>query len=62
VLGITAYRTAFERIRAAIGPQEERIESSHIWVLPNPSGLNAHHQLADLAREFRKLRVAAFGR
>jgi len=62
VLGITAYRTAFERARAAIGPQEERIGGSHIWVLPNPSGLNAHHQLADLAREFGKLRVAAFGR
>jgi TDG/mug DNA glycosylase family protein len=61
VLGITAYRTAFERARAALGPQEERIGTSHLWVLPNPSGLNAHHQLADLAREFGKLRVAAFG-
>ena len=61
VLGITAYRTAFGRARAALGPQEARIGSSHLWVLPNPSGLNAHHQLADLAREFGKLRVAAFG-
>lgn len=62
VLGITAYRTAFERARAALGSQEERIGGSQLWVLPNPSGLNAHHQLADLAREFGKLRVAAFGR
>jgi double-stranded uracil-DNA glycosylase len=62
VLGITAYRTAFERARAALGPQEERIGSSKLWVLPNPSGLNAHHQLADLAREFGKLRLTAFGR
>lgn len=57
VLGITAYRAAFERARAVLGLQRERIGESHLWVLPNPSGLNAHHQLADLAREFGKVRV-----
>jgi TDG/mug DNA glycosylase family protein len=61
VLGITAYRTGFERKEAALGLQEERIGNALVWVLPNPSGLNAHYQLSDLAREFTKLREAAFG-
>ena len=58
VLGIGAYRMAFDRPRATVGPQLERIGSAGLWVLPNPSGLNANHQLADLARMFTELRLA----
>ena len=56
VLGIGAFRTAFGRPRAVVGLQPERLGGSAVWVLPNPSGLNANHQLADLARAFRALR------
>jgi TDG/mug DNA glycosylase family protein len=59
VVGITAYRTAFERRAAQIGPQEERIAASRVWVLPNPSGLNAHWTPATLAAEFARFRAAA---
>jgi TDG/mug DNA glycosylase family protein len=59
VLGIGAYRTAFGRRTAHIGPQPESVEDSRIWVLPNPSGLNAHFQLDALAAEFAKLRHQA---
>ncbi len=59
VLGITAYRAAFDRPEAAPGLQEEKIGETRVWVLPNPSGLNAHYRPADLARLFRELRVAA---
>jgi len=55
VLGIGAYRTAFRQPRATIGPQLNRIEETRVWVLPNPSGLNAHFQPPDLARLFREL-------
>jgi TDG/mug DNA glycosylase family protein len=58
MLGITAYRTAFGRPKAVIGPQPEPIADRPLWVLPNPSGLNAHYQLADLISEFTKLRAA----
>jgi len=58
-LGITAYRAAFGRPLAGIGPQPEQIADSRVWVLPNPSGLNAHYQVADLARLFATLRKAA---
>jgi TDG/mug DNA glycosylase family protein len=58
VLGIGAYRTAFGRRGAQIGQQPEHLGGSGLWVLPNPSGLNANHQLAALAREFRALRRA----
>ncbi|MEU4236448.1 G/U mismatch-specific DNA glycosylase [Actinoplanes sp. NPDC026619] len=58
VLGVTAYRTAFGRRKAAIGPQPESIGGVPVWVLPNPSGLNAHFQLDDLATEFAALRAA----
>lgn len=61
VLGIGAYRMAFDRPRATVGPQPERIGSAGLWVLPNPSGLNANHQLADLARMFKELRLAING-
>ena len=62
ILGITAYRTAFELPRAALGRQQETLGGAGIWVLPNPSGLNAHHQPAHLAREFKKLRAAVRSR
>jgi double-stranded uracil-DNA glycosylase len=61
VVGITAYRAAFGRPAAVIGPQAETIGRARLWVLPNPSGLNAHYQLTDLAAEFRRLRDAIGG-
>jgi TDG/mug DNA glycosylase family protein len=59
VLGLGAYRTAFNQPKAVVGPQEERMGSTRLWVLPNPSGLNANYQAADLARLFRDLRKSA---
>nr|WP_189336748.1 G/U mismatch-specific DNA glycosylase [Actinoplanes ianthinogenes] len=56
VLGVTAYRAAFARPKARIGPQPDQIGGVPVWVLPNPSGLNAHFQLPDLIREFSALR------
>jgi double-stranded uracil-DNA glycosylase len=61
VVGITAYRTAFDAPRATVGPQEERLGVTRMWVLPNPSGLNAHWQMPDLTAEFARLREAATG-
>ncbi|HEX8772453.1 MAG TPA: G/U mismatch-specific DNA glycosylase [Pyrinomonadaceae bacterium] len=58
VLGVGAYRTAFGRPKAKLGLQDERMSSARIWVLPNPSGLNAHYQPKDLARLFQELRDA----
>jgi TDG/mug DNA glycosylase family protein len=46
VLGIIAYRTAFDRPKAALGRQPELLAGAPVWVLPNPSGLNAHYTLA----------------
>jgi len=59
VLGLGAYRIAFVRPRATVGEQPERLGSAKVWVLPNPSGLNANHQLPDLVRAFGALRTAA---
>ena len=56
VLGVGAYRLAFARKTAALGLQEETIGRSNIWVLPNPSGLNANYQLVDLVRLFAEVR------
>ncbi len=56
VLGVTAWRVAFDRPRAAVGLQAERVGGAATWVVPNPSGLNAHHQLPDLARIYGALR------
>jgi TDG/mug DNA glycosylase family protein len=58
VLGISAYRTAFNRPKAVMGRQDESLDSAIVWVLPNPSGLNAHYQLEDLKRVYRELLVA----
>lgn len=55
VLGMGAYRKAFDRPKAEIGLQPETIGAARIWVLPNPSGLNANYQIADLTRLFREL-------
>lgn len=57
-LGVTAYRTAFERPEAKLGRQADKIGDGGIWVLPNPSGLNAHYQLTGLAELFAELRLA----
>jgi TDG/mug DNA glycosylase family protein len=59
ILGIGAYRTAFRRPKAAPGEQAERLVDARLWVLPNPSGLNAHYQLPDLVEVFGELRRAA---
>ena len=59
VLGVDAYRKAFGNRDAVLGLQEERIGNSVVWILPNPSGVNAHYQLEDLARLFKQLRVAS---
>jgi TDG/mug DNA glycosylase family protein len=56
VLGIGAYRLALGRPRAVLGPQDEAIGGSRVWVLPNPSGLNARYGLAALTQHFRLLR------
>jgi TDG/mug DNA glycosylase family protein len=61
ILGIGAYRMAFDRPKAVMGLQEQKIETARVWVLPNPSGLNAHFRLDDLAKLFRDLRVAVEG-
>jgi len=58
VLGVGAYRNAKKRPKARLGRQAEDLEGAPIWVLPNPSGLNAHYQLEDLAQLFRELRLA----
>ncbi len=59
VLGVTAYRAAFAIKGAVVGPQDEAFGATRIWVLPNPSGLNAHWSAAALAAEFARLREAA---
>ncbi len=58
ILGIGAYRTAFNQPKARLCLQDKKIGETKIWLLPNPSGLNAHYQLNDLAKLFGKLRQA----
>jgi double-stranded uracil-DNA glycosylase len=58
VLGIGAYRHAFQRKDISVGRQPEGIGSTEVWVLPNPSGLNAHYQMEDLARLFGEMKAA----
>ena len=55
VLGVGAYRTAFKRPKAVIGQQNESLGDALIWVLPNPSGLNAYYQLEGLKRAYQEL-------
>lgn len=59
IIGLTAYRTAFTRPRAMLGRQDEPIGDATMWVLPNPSGLNAHYQPAALGKLFAELQRAA---
>jgi TDG/mug DNA glycosylase family protein len=61
VVGVTAYRTAFGAPRASVGPQEEPLGGTAVWVLPNPSGLNAHWQLPEMIAEYARLRTASGG-
>jgi TDG/mug DNA glycosylase family protein len=56
VVGIGAYRIAWERPKAAVGLQPEEAAGRPVWVLPNPSGRTAHYQLPDLVRLFGELR------
>ena len=56
VLGIGAYRTAFAQPKAKIGPQDERLGGARVWLLPNPSGLNANYRLDDFVARFGALR------
>lgn len=58
VLGVGAYRIAFGRRRAVVGPQEHALGETRVWVLPNPSGLNAHYQRDALVALFSDLRRA----
>lgn len=58
VLGISAYRTAFRQKIVTLGRQSERLANAIVWVLPNPSGLNAHYQLAHLVEHFQGLHQA----
>ncbi len=59
ILGVGAYRQAFGQPKATVGEQGERIHRARVWVLPNPSGLNANYQLPDLVRLFVELRKAS---
>ena len=59
IAGITAYRTAFGVPAASMGCQPERIEDAELWVVPNPSGLNAHETVDSLAAAYRAPAVAA---
>jgi len=61
VLGLGAYRAAWKQPKAVIGKQDERIGDTLLWVLPNPSGLNAHYQAKDLALVFGELKAAIDG-
>jgi double-stranded uracil-DNA glycosylase len=59
IAGVTAYRTAFARPKALIGPQPDPLGTARLWILPNPSGLNASWTLPRLTEAFRELRAAA---
>jgi double-stranded uracil-DNA glycosylase len=59
IVGVTAYRIAFGEPDAVIGPQDRLVGPSPVWVLPNPSGLNAWYQIDRLVQEFARLRQAA---
>ena len=59
VAGITAYRTAFGERRARLGRQAASLGETELWVVPNPSGLNAHATIATLADAYREVAVAA---
>lgn len=58
VLGLTAFRVAFDRPRALVGEQPGGLGPSRLWLLPNPSGRSAHYQLPDLVRAYGELAAA----
>ena len=58
VLGLQAYRTAFRRPGATVGPQPQRLGEALLWLLPNPSGLQARYQLPEMNDMFRSLFAA----
>lgn len=60
IVGITAYRTAFGVSKAKIGPQDDPIGGTPVWLLPSPSGLNAHWTPTSLAQEFTRLHAATY--
>jgi TDG/mug DNA glycosylase family protein len=59
IVGSTAYRLAFERPQAKIGLQPDEVGGRPVWVLPNPSGLNAHYKPPDFARLYAEARIYA---
>ena len=59
VAGVSAYRVGFERPKAQLGRQPETLGGAELWVVPNPSGLNAHHSVATLAAAYREAARAA---
>ncbi len=61
VLGLTAYRAAFDRPKATAGMQPDEMGGAELWVLPNPSGLNAHETVASLAVAYAAAWRAAGG-
>jgi double-stranded uracil-DNA glycosylase len=62
IAGVTAYRTAFGRPNAGTGPQSGSLAGARLWVVPNPSGLNASWPTPRLVEAYRELRLAAAGR
>lgn len=58
ILGVTVYRAAFGRKKAQVGAQQDTVGGARLWILPNPSGLNAHWQLPALAEEFGRLKAS----
>jgi double-stranded uracil-DNA glycosylase len=58
-LGISTYRVAFGRPKSRVGPQDELLGGARVWVLPNPSGLNAHYQQPALTAAYAELRSAS---
>lgn len=61
VLGLQAYRTAFLRTGAVIGRQPELLAAARLWLLPNPSGLQAHYQLPEMTEMYKSLYESTFG-
>ena len=59
VAGVTAYRTAFDEPKAVSGRQPDALGEAELWVVPNPSGLNAHETIDTLAEAYREVAVAA---
>ena len=59
IAGVTAYRNAFDRPKAVLGRQPESLAGAELWVVPNPSGLNAHETIDTLAAAYRAPAIAA---